>query len=284
LIYGPGKKIISFLLNAYINTLPSPYLLHLMKLGDSPKCPLCKQQKLCHTSHILSGCQYCLPRYAWRHDSVLLTMLPELEQRLADHNTSKSSHTITPPISSSFVMSDHSTTVSTKLQRSNLLSCANDWELLIDFDHKRLVVPPEICSTDQRPDIVIWSPSSKTAYFIELTCPSEENIEAAQIYKAARYIELCSLASNNGWNTKTFPVEAGARGFVSRSMNSCFRALGFTPKSASSLCKSISGIVARCSYHIWLNRYNKNWRKGPLLEPNAPPEPIQATHTVPGRV
>ena len=97
LIYGPGKKIISFLLNAYINTLPSPYLLHLMKLGDSPKCPLCKQPKLCHTSHILSGCQYCLPRYSWRHDSVLLTMMPELEKRLSDHNTSKPSYTITPP-------------------------------------------------------------------------------------------------------------------------------------------------------------------------------------------
>ena len=284
LIYGPGKKIISFLLNAYINTLPSPYLLHLMKLGDSPKCPLCKQQKLCHTSHILSGCQYCLPRYSWRHDSVLLTMMPELEKRLSDHNTSKPSYTITPPISSSFVMSGHSTTAPPKRKVTNLLSCANDWEILIDLDHKRLIVPPEICSTDQRPDIVIWSSSSKTAFFIELTCPSEENIEAAQVYKEARYIELCSLASNNGWNTKTFPVEAGARGFVARSMNSCLRALGFTPKSASSLCKSISGIVARCSYHIWLNRLNKNWRKGPLLEPNTPSEPIQATHTVPGRV
>jgi hypothetical protein len=281
LIYGPGKKIISFLLNASINTLPSPYLLHLMKLGKSPKCPLCKQQKNCNTSHILSGCHYSLPRYSWRHDSILLTILPELEQHLAKHNISKPVSSSTPLISSSFVMSVHPSTMPPKRVISNLLSCAHDWEILIDFDHKRLTVPPEICSTDQRPDIVIWSQSSKTVYFIELTCPSEENIEAAQVYKSARYIELCSLASNNGWSSKTFPVEAGARGFVARSMNSCFRNLGFTPKSASSLCKSISGIVARCSYHIWLNRLNKHWRKGPLLKPNAPPELIQATHTVP---
>ena len=284
LIYGPGKKIISFLLNASINTLPSPYLLHLMNLGKSPKCPLCKQQKLCHTSHILSGCHYSLPRYSWRHDSILLTMLPELEQHLTKHNISKPLSSNIPRISSSFVISDHPSSMPPKRPISNLLSCAHDWEILIDFDHKRLTVPPEICSTDQRPDIVIWSQSSKTVYFIELTCPSEENIEAAQVYKSARYIELCSLASNNGWSSKTFPIESGARGFVARSMNSCCRNLGFIPKSASSLRKSISGIVARCSYHIWLNRLNKHWRKGPLLKPNAPPELIQATHTVPERV
>lgn len=282
LIYGPGKKVISFLLNAYINTLPSPYLLHLTKVISSPKCPLCKQQKICHTSHILAGCPFCLSRYSWRHDSVLLTMKPELERRICDQNNSKSSSTIIPPISSSFVMPGHKTSKPNQTQ-SNLLSDANDWEILIDFNHQKITIPPEICSSDLRPDIIIWSRDSKSVFFIELTCPSEENIEAAQIYKEARYIELCSLASNNGWKAKTFPIEAGARGFVSRSMNICLRKLGFTPKSASSLCKSISGVVARCSYHIWLNRHNKKWRKGPLLEPNAPPEPIQDIDSVPVR-
>ena len=159
------------------------------------------------------------------------------------------------------------TTTQIKTQRPHLLSGANDWEILVDFEHQRLTFPPEICATDQRPDIVIWSRNSKTVILIELTCPSEENIEAAQVYKESRYLELCSLASDNGWKTHSLPVEAGARGFVSRSMNVCFRKLGFTYKSASSLCKSVSGVVARCSYRIWLNHKNKNWKKVPLLEP-----------------
>lgn len=269
LIYGPGEKIISFLVNASINTLPSPYLLHLMGLADSPKCPLCKQNKHCHTSHILSGCHFCLPRYSWRHDSVLLTMQPELEDRITAHNASKPILDSIIPLSSSFIIPGNTNTASvSNSQRRHLLTGANDWKLQIDFSHKQIMFPPEICSTDKRPDIVIWSSSSKTALAIELTCPSEENIDASQVYKQSRYIELCSLAEDNGWKIKVIPIEAGARGFVARSMSSCLHDLGFTPRASSAICKSISGVVARCSYQIWLNRHNKNWRKGDLLSPN----------------
>ena len=109
--------------------------------------------------------------------------------------------------------------------------------MLIDFDHKKITFPPEICSTDQRPDIVIWSLSLKSAICIELTCPADENIQAAHKYKSDRYVDLEGLASTNGWRIRILPIEVGARGFVARSMNSCFRNLGFTPRASSSLCK-----------------------------------------------
>ena len=150
---------------------------------------------------------------------------------------------VVAPLSSSFVIPGSTKPTSTTTrQRSHSLSVANDWQILIDFDHKRIVFPPEICSTDQRPDIVIWSTNSKTALAIELTCPAEENIEAAQAYKESRYVDLSVLARKNKWKVKVITIEAGARGFVARSMNSCFRDLGFTPKAASSLCKSVSSL------------------------------------------
>jgi hypothetical protein len=41
LMYGPGKQILFFLLNATINTLPSQHFLYLIGRADSPNCHLC---------------------------------------------------------------------------------------------------------------------------------------------------------------------------------------------------------------------------------------------------
>lgn len=131
-----------------------------------------------------------------------------------------------------------------------------------------MVFPPEICSTDLRPDILIWSTQLKQVFMIELTVPADENIEAAEIRKTARYQELAQLMKTvNNWNSKIITIEVGARAFVARSMNSCLRSLGFTPRAASSLCKDVSQVVARCSHNIYQNRENKKWKMPPLLVP-----------------
>ena len=280
LIFGPGKKIISFLLNASINSVPSPYLLKLIGYKDSSKCNLCNREP-CNTSHILAGCPQALrsKRYTWRHDSVLLTLLPELEKRITDHNQQAiSSDTYSPPIpiSSSFVKSGTkpSLVINKAPCRQNLLTDANDWQLLIDFEHQKLVFPPQICSTNKRPDIIIWSQNHRTVLIIELTVPADENIVAAQIRKTARYQELSDLVKSiNNWNSKIITIEVGARGFVAKSMNSFLRSIGFSHKESSSVCKSISMIVARCSHHIFAQRNNTSWHKGPLLVPYKPDEP-----------
>jgi beta-lactamase class D len=131
-----------------------------------------------------------------------------------------------------------------------------------------LVFPPEICSTDKRPDIIIWSQCRRMVLLIELTVPADENIVAAQIRKTARYQELSDLMKSvNNWNSKIITIEVGARGFVAKSMNFFLRSIGFSNKESSSICKSVSMIVARCSHHIFANRNNTSWRKGPLLIP-----------------
>ena len=40
-------------------------------------------------------------------------------------------------------------------------------------------IPPELCVTNLKPDIVILNKDAKNIYFFELTCPSEKNIEEA---------------------------------------------------------------------------------------------------------
>ena len=73
--------------------------------------------------------------------------------------------------------------------RGILLRGANDWKVLVDLDDK-MVYPQEIFGTPQRPDIVIWSVENKRVLNMELTCPAEEGIEAANTRKEYRYFPL----------------------------------------------------------------------------------------------
>ena len=82
LIYGPGPKVIAFVLNAQINSVKTPDMLKLWGLIPSAQCPLCSH-KQCTLHHILVNCKFALNqgRYTWRHDSVLANIessLPNL--------------------------------------------------------------------------------------------------------------------------------------------------------------------------------------------------------------
>ena len=136
---------------------------------------------------------------------------------------------------------------------------------MVDFNHDRLAFPKFICTSALRPDILIFSKQSRSVILIELTCPGEESIPAKHIEKEARYLKLMEQIRQREWHVQTFAVEAGARGFVARSMHTCFRKLGFTPRQASRTCKSVSLIVAKCSHTIWLLHKQKDWRKRQLL-------------------
>ena len=98
------------------------------------------------------------------------------------------------PIKQAFVKAD-STPLKVKRveETTSLLQGANDWKLLIDYDHKRIVFPPTICPTSQRPDIIIWAERSKVIIWAEVTCPAEENIRSAQTRKNRRYADLADL-------------------------------------------------------------------------------------------
>ena len=112
---------------------------------------------------------------------------------------------------------------SDKKPRHALLDYANDWKFQIDFKDRKLVFPPIICSTDLRPDGVIWSVLSRTVILLELTCCAEEGIAAAQQRKEERYADLMSQVSENKWTPTLLTLEVGARGLVgSRTSQLCY--------------------------------------------------------------
>jgi len=61
------------------------------------------------------------------------------------------------------------------------------------------------------------------------------------------------------WTVKLLTLEVGARGLVGSKTFRAFHTLGFSCRQAKSLCKSLSEIVARCSYAIYLANLSTMW-------------------------
>ena len=176
----------------------------------------------CTVHLILSNCPTALKqkRYKWRHDSVLY----HIKAALTLHISSQSKHLIsqnkTRHISQSFVKAGSTLSAlcrkkAQKKNRQTELDGATDWTILTDFDQDKYVFPPEILSTNLRPDILIWSQNQHKVIMIELICPAEEGMSAAQTLKESRYLPLITdIKNTRKWTVKFFTIEVGARGFV----------------------------------------------------------------------
>ena len=274
LINARSPKLIAFVLNCFVNTVPSPDMLKLWGYQERADCRLCGHAQ-CTLMHCLVGCTVALRqgRYTWRHDSVLNTLKPTLSQHLAEHNrlaTPKPPGQCMslPPIA--FVAAGAKKRPPRPRRRHPILEAAVDWQLLVDFDGFPIVFPPNICATDKRPDIVIWSNTAKIVLWAELTCPSEDNISDAQQRKAERYSDLAQQSREAGWTVFDLTIEVGARGCVAPTFNRFLRIIGFSPKQVRSMVNSAATTVARCSYAIFLASKNKSWPKHGLVGSDGP--------------
>ena len=266
LIYGPGPYLLKFVLNSIINCVQTPDMLRLWNYVGSATCPLCLKPQ-CTLHHILANCSWALngSRYNWRHDSILANMEPVLRLHISKMNDTHIKKL--PHIMSSFVKAGTKAKVRTNRVRPSLLDGASDWKLQIDYEHIRAPFPADIYATPERPDIVIYSILLKKVFLIELTCPAEEGIEAAQLRKEGRYAPLVSsINQSKNWTAILMTIEVGARGFVALSMSRFLRSIGLPNREVDKLLKTLSLIAARCSYDIYLHRSNKNWdSRRPLL-------------------
>ncbi|XP_076090373.1 uncharacterized protein LOC143062594 [Mytilus galloprovincialis] len=146
-----------------------------------------------------------------------------------------------------------------KVEGSGLLVTATDWQMLVDLKQK-LQFPPQIAVTNQRPDIVIWSASTKQAILLELTVPWEERIEDAYERKRLKYQDLLAECRDNGWRVWLFPVEVGSRGFVGQSMWRALRALGIVGGERSKLIGNLCKEAETASMWLWRKR-SEQWKQ-----------------------
>ena len=254
-IWATPARLLQFCIGATFNTLPSPSNLARWKIAVDTSCSLCKAP-ICTISHILSGCSFSLNngRYTFRHDTVLEAILESLESQIKIKKSSKS-----PSRNINFVKEGQ---ISRRITRSyqGLLDLAKDWVVLADIGQSKLTFPLFITVTLERPDIICYSLSTKHLLSIELTSPCEENMAERHSFKKDRYKELETQVLDAGWSANFFQVEVGARGYCANSVHSCFRKLGFPPKTIRTLLKILSEKSMKSSFCIWAARDDPSWK------------------------
>ena len=268
---GISSEVLKFVLNASVNWVRTPDLLNLWHYKKTCFCVLCGAEK-CTLHHILSECPFSLKdkRFTWRHDSVLSLIGQTLSLHVEYINSLQPKAAKSTSIA--FVKAggavQNQKRTSKKADRAHMLSKANDWKLLVDLPGSNYVFPPEIYSTAERPDILIWSAQLQEIFLVELTCPAEEGIQAAQVRKEGRYLSLLdNISRDTTWKPKLLTVEVGVRGFVANTSRQAFLKLGLQSQKVSALCKKLSSTAAKCSYTIYLAANSKAWdHDRPLLD------------------
>jgi hypothetical protein len=189
----------------------SPKNLKRWGLAGDDKCILCGAGGS-GVAHVLSGCKVSLHggRCRKRHDAILKVLVHEIQVEINKIKNQKST-TAPKPKWPVFVKEGSEKEVPKGREQTGFLDSIKDWEMLVDLE-KQLKFPQWIFSTKLRPDMVLYSTSKKILVIIELTCPSEENIELRHAEKTAKYEDLEMECRKNGWKTRFFAVEVGARG------------------------------------------------------------------------
>ena len=275
-IWAMGPDLMRFAVQSTFNTMSCPKNEVRWKESADPSCDLCSHSP-CTIPHILSGCQFSLNsgRYTFRHDSVVKVMVDAIINVI---NKKKSS----PPTPSKvikFVKAGAKEVARKKRPPTGILDEAKDWVLHCDLGGDNPTVPSFIAVTESRPDIFIFSSSSRYAISIENTSGCEENFSARNADKIARYDALEDAITSNGWKHVLFCVEVGARGYCANNVLSCFKSLGFSNKLARDTVKDLGLTAMKASFAIWLARADKSKsfqavphppnvaKIGPLLNP-----------------
>ena len=226
-LYNMRSGTMKFLLNAAIDTLPTAANLQRWKKSPSDKCKLCQGRQT--TDHCLNICKVGLEtgRWTWRHNNILNFILQWLD-------TSKYS-----------VFSD--------LPGHEAAGGGT--------------IPPEVCVTNLKPDIVIIDKVKKELHIFELTCPLETNIEKRHLDKQNKYAHF--VKDITAFTTTITAFEVSSRGFINKRNHQHLQALHRMCKAGIKLNtfkKNISSLSIYSSYHIWLCRSDPLFTVPPYLE------------------
>ena len=257
-LYAMSPSTLSFILNSIQQSLPDPRNLRRWKANPEAKCSLCNWKNVTHT-HILCGCKVALEqgRVSFRHDSILKILQTAIEEKIkcvVEKGTVVNSEKI------EFVKAGNRRwNKESKRRKTGILDEADDWVVNVDFRDNQKPFPPEILVTKDRPDVVIFSRVKKVVIIVELTSPSEENLEKWRYTKKKKYDLLAEhIREASVWTPHVLTVEVGARGFVASHATYVFNRLGLIDRN---LTTKLSRTAIRASHFIWINRDNPKWCK-----------------------
>ena len=234
LIYNLPRKVLKFLLNSTIDTLPSNNNLVQWNKLVSDACNLCGGRET--LGHILNGCPVMLEqqRYTWRHNSVLSKIHASL---LSEISSSLEIHCDLP-------------------------------------GHSSVTVPPDILPVTEKPDLVIVNRNEKTLYIVELTVCFESGFKRAHDYKQTKYEALFFDLEEAGWTVQYLALEVGSRGVVLKdSNNQLYTLLRSIPlnqkwcqKKHRNLIRDMAKTAIVCSYVLFYAKFDKVWCNANIYE------------------
>jgi hypothetical protein len=121
-------------------------------------------------------------------------------------------------------------------------------------------IPADVMVQAQRLDSVILNRSVHERHLIalvELICPWDADIKRAEERKTARYADLKTALSNEGWDYSLYLIKVRAWGHILKSIKDCLWSLfwAWVPASHRSgieqMMKYVSRISLVCSFAIF---------------------------------
>ena len=110
--------------------------------------------KTASLKHILTGCEYALRSYTWRHNEVL-EIFSEASKTCCE-TANKDLNIINNRAIQSVKEGNISKIARENMRKPSLLEGSTVWHVAADLKHN-FIFPTEIALTTKRPDIVIWS-------------------------------------------------------------------------------------------------------------------------------
>ena len=236
---------IMFLIASVYDVLPSPSNLFSWEKVDTPSCPLCLRRGT--LGHILSCCPKALGegRYTWRHDKVL----KEIEETIFISITQNKP--LRPERQAIAFVKAGERPKAQPGGAVGLLGTALDWQMKADLG-KQLRFPQHIVETTLRPDIVLFSDSSKQVVLLELTIPWEECMDEVNERKHAKYTDL--VEGSCRWCAQCVPIEVGCRGFAARSLCKAYSLLVITGACQRKAIRTTTEAAEKASRWLWIKK------------------------------
>ena len=130
-------------------------------------------------------------------------------------------------------------------------------------------IPPALCVTNLKPDIVIMDSQTKTLHIYELTMPLSRNIEARHTEKTRKYTPF--ITDITGFTTKLNCFEVTSTGFIDKrnhtTLDNLHKLLRKDLKK-SVFKNNLNALAWYGSYQIWISRENPEFATPPFLLPH----------------
>ena len=211
------SECLKFALNAATDTLPHNANLAVWRMGQG----ISDKCKLCERKqtliHVLNDCPIALKLRRYNHrHDSVLTKIVEFVETCSLENTT----------------------------------------IIYDLPDNPYQFPPHISTTDLRPDIVIWSNSTKELTIVELTVCFETSFNEAISRKTLKYINLMEEAQTKGYNAQILTLEVGSRSILNLD--------GFM--SLRELLQPLEKILPTSSQHLPGPAFHNHTRFGAKLD------------------